>query len=130
MGKWERKKLKRTCSCALIQTPEVRAKILSTIKHLNPIGLLQETCMVRHWILPEYIFSERDQNKIYAVECKLGRYKTNGKCCTSWANSVLIEFLVFFFSKITCYKAGCMYKKKKTIPVPKLLFLFLSFHSS
>lgn len=56
-------------------------KALETITDLNPIGVLQELCMARHWELPSYEIEDFNgpQKPWYSIKCTLKIYIAKGK---------------------------------------------------
>ena len=64
----------------------------------NPIGMLQELCMMRRWMPPEYATEQEEglpHERLFTIRCSVGNFKEYGK------------FIMYPFSNI-----GMLFKLK------------------
>lgn len=48
----------------------------------NPIGMLQELCMMRRWMPPEYATEQEEglpHERLFTIRCSVGNFKEYGK---------------------------------------------------
>lgn len=66
----------------LVLSHETPGNIFETKWALNPIGALQELCMVRRWQLPEYRTLDdcegEGNSHWYIISCSISTYRTSG----------------------------------------------------